>query len=152
MIGGLESSMSLRLSAGKLAIATLLPILSMGSSLLTAATVEAVRLWHAPDHTRLVLDLSDSVSYHVFNLDNPERLVVDISDSRFQADLSQLDGHAVLHVFGRYSGVVLPESNCLTGPTRCRLLAGECTAWMPMFSQVVLVAGLFSTELLVRRT
>ncbi|MEZ5489336.1 MAG: N-acetylmuramoyl-L-alanine amidase [Gammaproteobacteria bacterium] len=63
----------------------------LGCASVMAATVEEVRLWRAPDHTRLALDLSDEVSYHIFNLDNPERLVVDISDSSMVADLSDLD-------------------------------------------------------------
>ncbi|MBT8146535.1 MAG: N-acetylmuramoyl-L-alanine amidase [Gammaproteobacteria bacterium] len=66
-------------------------MLSLGSNPVAAADVEAVRLWHAPDHTRVVLDLSGSVNYSIFNLDNPERLVVDLSDSRFQGDLTRLD-------------------------------------------------------------
>jgi N-acetylmuramoyl-L-alanine amidase len=74
-----------------LAVAIALPLSTLWSNAVAAAEVEAVRLWHAPDHTRLVLDLSESVNYTVFNLDNPERLVVDISDSDFEADLSQLD-------------------------------------------------------------
>ena len=46
-----------------------------------AATVESVRLWRGPDHTRLVLDLSAPVDYEIFTLQNPERLVIDIANS-----------------------------------------------------------------------
>jgi len=91
MLGRLETCVDLRLRAGKLACAALLSVLTLWCNSVAAATVEAVRLWHAPDHTRLVLDLSGSVNFNIFNLDNPERLVVDISDSRFVGDLSQLD-------------------------------------------------------------
>ena len=48
-------------------------------------------MWRAPDHTRLVFDLSDSVSYNIFSLQNPERLVIDIEESDFRASLSDLD-------------------------------------------------------------
>lgn len=58
---------------------------------LAAATVEEVRLWRAPDHTRLVFDLSAPVSYSVFRLENPDRVVIDISDSSFAAVLADLD-------------------------------------------------------------
>ncbi|MBB3048528.1 N-acetylmuramoyl-L-alanine amidase [Litorivivens lipolytica] len=44
-----------------------------------AADVKDVRLWRAPDHTRVVFDLSGPAEYQVFPLNNPERLVVDIS-------------------------------------------------------------------------
>lgn len=75
------------------AMALILPGLALLSSpqMTQAATVEAVRVWRAPDHTRLVLDLSQAVSYNVFNLDNPERLVIDLSDSDFAADLTGLE-------------------------------------------------------------
>lgn len=91
MLDRLATCVSLRLRAGRLACVAMLSVLTLWSNLISAAVVESVRLWHAPDHTRLVLDLSGSVNYNIFNLDNPERVVVDISDSRFLADLSRLD-------------------------------------------------------------
>jgi N-acetylmuramoyl-L-alanine amidase len=70
-----------------------LPVLAgaLAGNSASAADVQEARVWHAPDHTRLVFDLSGAVTYNVFNLDNPERVVIDISDSRLLADLSQLD-------------------------------------------------------------
>lgn len=56
-----------------------------------AADIEGVRLWRAPDHTRLVLDLSDNVEYKYFTLDNPERVVVDIKRASLSASLKQLE-------------------------------------------------------------
>ncbi|WP_461516729.1 N-acetylmuramoyl-L-alanine amidase [Porticoccus sp.] len=58
---------------------------------LAAATVDGVRLWRAPDHTRLVFDLSEPVSHKVFPLDNPPRLVVDIAKSTLNASADNLD-------------------------------------------------------------
>lgn len=49
-----------------------------------AAEVKDVRLWRAPDHTRVVFDLSGPAEYQVFQLNNPERLVVDISRTRLK--------------------------------------------------------------------
>jgi N-acetylmuramoyl-L-alanine amidase len=49
-----------------------------------AADVKDVRLWRAPDHTRVVFDLSGPAEYQVFQLNNPERLVVDISRTRLK--------------------------------------------------------------------
>jgi len=68
----------------------LLVLLSALSSLVTAASIEGVRLWTAPDHTRLVFDIDSPVEHHVFPLANPQRLVVDFEKASlakgFRAD------------------------------------------------------------------
>lgn len=48
--------------------------------LVLAGTVEfeQVRLWAAPDHTRVVFDTSGAVTHNVFTLQNPDRLVIDV--------------------------------------------------------------------------
>ena len=56
----------------------------------SAADVDAVRLWRAPDHTRVVLDLSGATNVSTLSLENPERFVVDISQSRLSASLNSL--------------------------------------------------------------
>lgn len=64
--------------------------------LLTAVTVEAlavtqvksVRLWRAPDNTRLVFDLSGPVQHSVFTLTAPDRLVIDINGATLAAPLT----------------------------------------------------------------
>lgn len=48
------------------------------------ADVKAVRLWNAPDHSRLVFDLSKAVEHKIFTLKNPDRLVVDISNAKLK--------------------------------------------------------------------
>ena len=58
---------------------------------MSAAEVEEVRLWRAPDHTRLVFDLSGEVQYKLFTLSNPERVVIDVEGSSFTGDLSLVD-------------------------------------------------------------
>ena len=68
------------------AIASVLVSVSTAS----AADVDAVRLWRAPDHTRVVLDLSDAAEFSTLSLDNPERFVVDLSQSRLSANLTAL--------------------------------------------------------------
>lgn len=55
------------------------------------AIVEQVRVWPAPDHTRLVFDLSGSVGHTLFSLSNPERIVIDIDDGQMQAVLARID-------------------------------------------------------------
>ena len=56
----------------------------------SAADVNAVRLWRAPDHTRLVLDLSEAAEFSTLSLENPERFVIDLSQSRLTASLTAL--------------------------------------------------------------
>ena len=56
----------------------------------SAADVNAVRLWRAPDHTRVVLDLSEAAELGTLSLENPERFVVDLSQSRLTASLTAL--------------------------------------------------------------
>ncbi|MCH1580635.1 MAG: N-acetylmuramoyl-L-alanine amidase [Luminiphilus sp.] len=55
-----------------------------------AAEVSAVRLWRAPDHTRVVLDVSEQVSFTRLKLENPERFVVDLKNSRLTSSLAVL--------------------------------------------------------------
>lgn len=61
------------------------------SSSLQAASVGSVRLWPAPDHVRLVFDISGPVDYQVFELDNPHRVVIDINKAQLATDLTRLD-------------------------------------------------------------
>jgi N-acetylmuramoyl-L-alanine amidase len=72
-------------------VVALAGILLLLAPMLMAADIEGVRLWRAPDHTRLVLDLSDNVSFKYFTLTNPERVVIDIEQSSLSASLSVLD-------------------------------------------------------------
>lgn len=66
-------------------------ILSVGlGTSLQAATVEGMRLWAAPDHARLVFDLSGPASANVFSLDNPDRLVIDLDESQLETDPDSL--------------------------------------------------------------
>ena len=53
-------------------------------------TIEGIRLWRAPDHTRLVFDLSASVEHKIFTLDNPQRLVIDVKHTAFATKPAQL--------------------------------------------------------------
>ncbi len=55
------------------------------------AEVQEVRLWRAPDYTRVVFDLDRQVKYSVFALENPHRVVIDLTGVVMQTDLSQLD-------------------------------------------------------------
>lgn len=53
----------------------------MSFPLLTLANVQGVRLWHAPDNSRLVFDLTKNTEHKIFLLSSPDRLVIDIENS-----------------------------------------------------------------------
>ena len=55
-----------------------------------AAQVHDVRLWRAPDHTRIVFDLTGPAEHKVMMLVDPSRIVLDIQDTQLQAKLSGL--------------------------------------------------------------
>jgi len=49
--------------------------------------IRDVRLWTAPDHTRLVFDLDSPIKYQLFGLHNPERIVIDMNQTHLSASL-----------------------------------------------------------------
>jgi N-acetylmuramoyl-L-alanine amidase len=53
--------------------------------------VEGIRIWPAPDHTRLVLDTAGKVDHNMFALSNPARLVIDLKNTRLKTDFDKLD-------------------------------------------------------------
>ena len=55
-----------------------------------AATVQDVRLWRAPDHTRIVLDLDAPAEHRVIVLDSPRRVVLDVTDVVLRASVDEL--------------------------------------------------------------
>ena len=55
------------------------------------ADVDDIRMWRAPDHTRLVFDLSGAVDYELFTLTGPDRVVIDINDTALRGNLDNLD-------------------------------------------------------------
>ena len=54
--------------------------------------INSVRLWRAPDNTRLVFDLTGPVEHSVFTLSAPERIVIDIKKTKLSAELKGLTG------------------------------------------------------------
>ena len=55
-----------------------------------SATVNGVRVWRAPDHTRIVLDLDAPVQHSLTLAGNPDRIIVDVPNSKLSADLTRL--------------------------------------------------------------
>ena len=64
--------------------------------------IESVRLWHSPDKTRVVFDVSADVEYEIFDLKNPDRLVVDIVNGGLKDALPILEDNE--HVQGMRAG------------------------------------------------
>ncbi|MGH8627750.1 MAG: AMIN domain-containing protein, partial [Gammaproteobacteria bacterium] len=52
-----------------------------------SADIQAIRVLPSPESTRVALDLSAAVEYQVFMLSGPERVVVDLQDTRLRASL-----------------------------------------------------------------
>jgi N-acetylmuramoyl-L-alanine amidase len=62
-----------------------------------AAELRDVRLWASPDGTRVVFDLDASTQHTVFALENPNRVVVDLSGTHRGAALAaQLEGKGLV--------------------------------------------------------
>ncbi|WP_285532986.1 N-acetylmuramoyl-L-alanine amidase [Stutzerimonas stutzeri] len=62
----------------------------MATDLHAASDVQSVRLWRAPDNTRLVFDLSGPVEHKIFTLTAPDRLVIDVTGATLKAELDKL--------------------------------------------------------------
>ncbi len=56
----------------------------------SSATVEDIRLWSEDGKTRVVLDLSAPADHTLFTLPRPDRVVVDVSNSRLAERLAKL--------------------------------------------------------------
>ena len=73
----------------RLCMGVVLSIASLQS--LASSTVQGVRLWRAPDHTRLVFDLSGRPEHSLSVVGNPERVIIDLGNSRLQGTLQTVD-------------------------------------------------------------
>ncbi|WP_299182527.1 N-acetylmuramoyl-L-alanine amidase [uncultured Neptuniibacter sp.] len=66
-------------------------MICFAGSFAQAAAINNVRMWIAPDHARLVFDMSGPAEHKVFTLNNPDRIVLDVKDSTLKADLNKLN-------------------------------------------------------------
>ncbi|OED40938.1 N-acetylmuramoyl-L-alanine amidase [Endozoicomonas sp. (ex Bugula neritina AB1)] len=69
----------------------------VGASIVTSELVLAadkringVRIWHSPDKTRLVFDVSGSVKHSELTLSKPDRLVIDVADTTLKTSFKGL--------------------------------------------------------------
>ena len=56
----------------------LLGIMTVAPSCLANEKITGVRVWQAPDNTRIVFDLSGPIEHRLFTLQNPNRVVIDM--------------------------------------------------------------------------
>ncbi|MEF8794207.1 N-acetylmuramoyl-L-alanine amidase [Thiohalorhabdus sp.] len=76
---------------GGLVTAVALIVIAPAAAGAAEHTVRDMRMWTAPDHTRLVLDLDSRVEHRLFRLQDPARVVVDLDATRSDADRGNLD-------------------------------------------------------------
>ena len=72
------------------ALASGLALMLMVFQAWAASDVQSVRLWRAPDNTRLVFDLSGPVQHKVFTLTAPDRIVIDVDGANLAKPFDQL--------------------------------------------------------------
>ena len=77
-------------------IGFLLVLLASGPAAAQAAALKDVRVWGSPDSTRVVLDLTAPVTYNLFTLSGPERIVIDVD--AIDADVKSLAAPAAAGV------------------------------------------------------
>lgn len=61
-----------------------------------ANQLEGVRIWAAPESTRVVFDLSEAPNYTYFSLEGPNRLVVDLKKASTKLSLKNIDNNSKL--------------------------------------------------------
>jgi N-acetylmuramoyl-L-alanine amidase len=54
-------------------------------------SVQNLRLWQAPDNTRLVFDLSGPIEHRLTTRNDPERIVIELENARLKDGLAALD-------------------------------------------------------------
>lgn len=67
----------------------LLLVCQIGNAL-AAAQIQGVRIWRAPDNTRLVFDLSGPVQHSLFTLAAPDRIVIDVNGATLKTGFADL--------------------------------------------------------------
>ncbi len=65
-------------------------LLLLASVATAGTTVENIRIWSESNKTRVVLDLSHPVEHNIFTLRGPDRLVIDLKNSRLARALQEM--------------------------------------------------------------
>ncbi|KPV40203.1 hypothetical protein AN478_08745 [Thiohalorhabdus denitrificans] len=83
--------MRIKIPGRFLGMALIMVILFPWSLAASGNTVRDIRMWTAPDHTRVVLDLDGQVDHRLFRLKDPARVVVDLEGVESRADPEDLE-------------------------------------------------------------
>lgn len=67
-------------------IVSALALMLVAATSAQSAEIKALRIWAGPEYTRAVFDVSAPVDYKVFDLDGPDRLVLDLESSSFASN------------------------------------------------------------------
>ncbi len=71
---------------------------SSGAASSTASTIKDIRMWHAPERSRIVFDMDRRAAFEVFTLTAPDRVVVDLTNARINSALpSRTDSGQFIH-------------------------------------------------------
>ncbi|HEY6546228.1 MAG TPA: AMIN domain-containing protein, partial [Dokdonella sp.] len=62
----------------------------------SAAEIKGLRIWAGPEYTRAVLDLDGQVDYKLFELEGPDRVVLDLRDSGLAAGFEAPEASGLL--------------------------------------------------------
>ena len=63
-------------------------IMLIVTSVAHSAGLQGLRIWSAPDHSRLVFDLDAAIDHHLFGLDSPNRIVIDLKQTELKNKLA----------------------------------------------------------------
>ncbi|MCW8921680.1 MAG: N-acetylmuramoyl-L-alanine amidase [Sedimenticola sp.] len=77
-------------------IATILLLLLSCPLFAGQVVVNNLRIWAAPDHTRLVFDTSDPVTHNIFTLKQPDRLVIDIQNAKLTGKMPEAENNPLI--------------------------------------------------------
>jgi N-acetylmuramoyl-L-alanine amidase len=77
--------------AGLVAFTTFPVVTSAGQTV-----VHGARIWSAPDHTRIVLDTAAPIRHNIFTLNNPSRIVIDLTDASLNGGLPDANSQDLL--------------------------------------------------------
>lgn len=64
-----------------LALMLILPLSVAPQVMAAGRSLQSVRMHESPEYTRVVFDISGSVRYELFTLENPKRVVIDLADT-----------------------------------------------------------------------
>ena len=75
---------------GKACVGFMCILFMMASAHAAKNSIDGIRVWPAPENTRVVLDLKSKPDYKSFTLKNPDRLVIDFKNTKNNVALSSL--------------------------------------------------------------